>query len=133
MANGAAAPAVEDTGLDALILLLRFHEIAVDPPQIRHQYGAAPFGIAEIVRCARQCRLKARAVSTTRERLAKTGPRAMLQQQFRLFYDQQKPVGVLFWAHRRRGGRGAARRRHQPRREIKALAVGPKGREVRVV
>ncbi len=32
MASGAAAAqAVEDTGLDALILLLRFHEIAVDP------------------------------------------------------------------------------------------------------
>jgi hypothetical protein len=39
MASGAAEPAVEDTGLDALILLLRFHEIAVDPAQIRHQYG----------------------------------------------------------------------------------------------
>jgi hypothetical protein len=37
MASGAAAPGVEDTGLDALILLLRFHEI--DPAQIRHQYG----------------------------------------------------------------------------------------------
>src|SRR5690242_536926 len=76
---GAAAPAVEDTGLDALILILRFREIAVDPAQIRHQYGEGAFGISEILRCARQFRLKARAISTSWERLAKTSLPALAQ------------------------------------------------------
>src|SRR5215471_19067267 len=79
MTSGAAAPAVEATGLDALILLLRFHEIAVDPAQIRHQYGAGPFGVPEILRCAKQFHLKARAVSTTWERLAKSSLPALAQ------------------------------------------------------
>src|SRR3954451_8921057 len=79
MASGGAAPAVEDTGLDALILLLRLHEIAVDPAQIRHQHGAGTFGIPDILRCARQFRLKARAVSTNWERLAKTSLPALAQ------------------------------------------------------
>jgi len=79
MTSGAAAPAIEATGLDALILLLRFHEIAVDPAQIRHQYGAGPFGIPEILRCAKQFRLKARAISTNWERLAKTSLPALAQ------------------------------------------------------
>ena len=94
----------------------------------------------------------------------------MLLQQFRLFYDKQKPVGVIFWASvseevEARLGAGTTRMRPQdwksgdrlwvveaiapfggaeemvkdlkakvfPGREIKALAVGPKGREVRVV
>jgi cytolysin-activating lysine-acyltransferase len=94
----------------------------------------------------------------------------MLLQQFRLFYDKQKPVGVVFWATvseevEARLAAGTNRMRPQdwksgdrlwvveaitpfggaeemvkdlkakvfPGREIKALAVGPKGREVRVV
>src|SRR5215472_8938403 len=78
-ASAAAASAVEGTGLDALILLLRFHEIAVDPAQIRHQYGEGAFGIPEILRCAKQFRLKARAISTNWERLAKTSLPALAQ------------------------------------------------------
>jgi len=94
----------------------------------------------------------------------------MMLQQFRLFYDKQKPVGVLFWASvneevEARLSVGTNRMRPQdwksgdrlwvveaiapfggaeemvkdlktkvfPEREIKALSVGPKGREVRVV
>ena len=77
--ESAAAPAVEGSGLDALVLLLRFHEIAVDPAQIRHQFGNAPFGVPEILRCARQFGLKARAVSTKWDRLAKTTLPALAQ------------------------------------------------------
>lgn len=94
----------------------------------------------------------------------------MLLQQFRLFYDKAKPVGVVFWASvseevEARLAAGTSRMRPQdwksgdrlwvveaiapfggaeemvkdlkakvfPGREIKALAVGAKGREVRVV
>ena len=94
----------------------------------------------------------------------------MLLQQFRLFYDKQKPVGVIFWASvseevEARLAAGTTRMRPQdwksgdrlwvveaiapfggaeemvkdlkakvfPERQIKVLAVGPKGREVRSV
>lgn len=94
----------------------------------------------------------------------------MLLQQFRLFYDKQKPVGVVFWASvseevEARLAAGTSRMRPQdwksgdrlwvveaiapfggaeemvkdlkakvfPGREMKVLAVGAKGKEVRVV
>ena len=59
-------------GVDAFVLLLRFHQIAADPAQIRHQFGSGRFGVAEILRCARSLKLKARAISTRWERLADT-------------------------------------------------------------
>jgi subfamily B ATP-binding cassette protein HlyB/CyaB len=70
--ESADTAAVEASGLDALVLLLRFHEIAVDPAQIRHQFGNAAFGVPDILRCARQFRLKARAVNSGWDRLGKT-------------------------------------------------------------
>ena len=48
---------VSGSGIDALILILRFHELAVDPGQVRHQFAGAPFGIAEILRCAKDLKL----------------------------------------------------------------------------
>ena len=63
---------VSDSGIDALILILRFYELAVDPAQIRHQFAGARFGIVEILRCVKQFKLKARAVTTDWGRLVKT-------------------------------------------------------------
>jgi subfamily B ATP-binding cassette protein HlyB/CyaB len=48
-----------------LALLLRFHQIAIDPTQIAHQFGGSSIGVAEILRCARDLKLKARAVTET--------------------------------------------------------------------
>jgi subfamily B ATP-binding cassette protein HlyB/CyaB len=59
------------TGIDALVLLLRFHELAIDPAQIRHQYGTSAFDIPEILRCVKELKLKARAFVTGWARLAK--------------------------------------------------------------
>src|SRR5207249_10860152 len=61
-----------DLGLGALVALLRFHGIGADPEQIRHRFGAKAIGVAEMLRCAKELGLKARAVSTRWERLAKT-------------------------------------------------------------
>src|SRR5437870_10450637 len=61
-----------DQGLAALVALLRFHGLGADPRQIRHSYGAKAIGVSEMLRCAKQLGLKARAVSTRWERLAKT-------------------------------------------------------------
>jgi subfamily B ATP-binding cassette protein HlyB/CyaB len=52
-----------DSGLEALALLLRFHGIAVDKAQIKHQFGGAQVKIPEMLRCAKTMKLKARAVS----------------------------------------------------------------------
>jgi len=55
--------ALTDSGLQCLSLLLRFHQVAVDPPQIAHQFSGAPIGVTEMLRCAKQLKLRARAVS----------------------------------------------------------------------
>jgi ATP-binding cassette, subfamily B, bacterial HlyB/CyaB len=70
---------VQETGVDALVLLLRFHELAVDPAQIRHRYANAPFGVSEILRCAKELKLKARGVVADWGRLAKTALPALAE------------------------------------------------------
>src|SRR5262245_21745794 len=69
--GGPEGQGVPGSGIDALILILRFHELAVDPGQIRHQFAGAPFGTAEILRCAKDLKLKARTVVADWGRLAK--------------------------------------------------------------
>jgi ATP-binding cassette, subfamily B, bacterial HlyB/CyaB len=63
--------APKDTGLECLALLLRFHQVAVDPAQIAHQFGGATVGFTEMLRCAKELKLKARAVSESWSGLAK--------------------------------------------------------------
>jgi subfamily B ATP-binding cassette protein HlyB/CyaB len=71
MPDGALLQPAEDTGLASLVLLLRFHALAADPAQIRHNFGGAAIGTGEILRCARAFGLKARAVDAAWARLAK--------------------------------------------------------------
>src|SRR5712691_13509049 len=61
-----------DQGLAALVALLRFHGVGADPEQIRHSFGAKAIGVSEMLRCAKELGLKARAVTTRWERLART-------------------------------------------------------------
>ena len=68
-----AGPA--DTGLDALVTVLHFQGVAADRTQIRHRLGTGTFGAAEILRCAKDLGLKARAYRTDWSRLAKTPAR----------------------------------------------------------
>jgi hypothetical protein len=44
----------QDTGLQCLALLLRFHQVSADPAQIAHQFSGAPIGVSEMQRCAKQ-------------------------------------------------------------------------------
>ena len=53
-----------DTGLDALLTLLHLQGVAADRDQLRHRQGAASFGAADIIRCARSLGLKARTYRT---------------------------------------------------------------------
>jgi subfamily B ATP-binding cassette protein HlyB/CyaB len=64
----AATPA--DTGLESLTLLLHFHGVAADAAQISHRFGGVPIGISEMLRCAREFKLKARAVDLTWKQIA---------------------------------------------------------------
>src|SRR5499425_3041616 len=61
-----------DQGLTALVVLLHFHGIGADSRQISHQFGATSIGVSEMLRCAKQFGLKARAIKTKWERLSNT-------------------------------------------------------------
>ena len=61
-----------DPGLLALVMLLRFHGVGADPKQIWHRFGRGIIGIPEMLLCAKELGLKARATLTTWERLAST-------------------------------------------------------------
>jgi ATP-binding cassette, subfamily B, bacterial HlyB/CyaB len=60
-----------NSGLAALVLLLRFHGVGADPSQIRHRFGD-DFGVPEMLRCAREYGLKARSFQSNWRRLIKT-------------------------------------------------------------
>src|SRR4051812_13400842 len=61
-----------DPGLAVLVALLRFQGVGADPEQIRHQFGTNAIGIPEMLRCARDFKLKAREQKSSWVRLTKT-------------------------------------------------------------
>jgi ATP-binding cassette, subfamily B, bacterial HlyB/CyaB len=67
--NSAAAI---DSGLGAVLMLLRYHGIGADARQIRHRFGGASFGVAEILRCAKEFGLRARSFAADWARLSNT-------------------------------------------------------------
>jgi subfamily B ATP-binding cassette protein HlyB/CyaB len=72
MATDPSKLAGADQGLAALVMLLRLNGIGADPEQIRHRFGGATIGIPEMLRCAKELGLKARARRTNWSRLAHT-------------------------------------------------------------
>ncbi len=63
---------VPESGLGALVMLLRFQGVGADADQIRHRFGGAPIGVAEMLRCAKDMGLKARVFATSWKRLPDT-------------------------------------------------------------
>jgi ATP-binding cassette, subfamily B, bacterial HlyB/CyaB len=61
-----------DTGLAALVIMLRFHGVAADSAQLSHRVGGQQFGTEQILRCAKELGFKARTHQTSWDRLAKT-------------------------------------------------------------
>ena len=61
-----------ESGLEALLTLLHLQGVAADREQIKHRLGTATLGAPEILRCAKDFGLKARAYRTDFSRLAKT-------------------------------------------------------------
>ena len=73
--------AFSDTGLAALIMLLRFHGVAADPEQVRHRLAAdTAIGIADMLRYAKLCGLKARHRASTWSKLGGTPLPALARQ-----------------------------------------------------
>ncbi|HEV8463505.1 MAG TPA: ABC transporter transmembrane domain-containing protein, partial [Pseudolabrys sp.] len=68
--ESSATPA--DPGLESLVTLLHLRGVAADREQIRHRLGSAKIGAPEMLRCAKDLGLKARACRTGWSRLVKT-------------------------------------------------------------
>jgi len=62
----------DDPGLAALVILLRCHGIGAEAGQIRHQIGSTRVSVTDMLRCAKDFKLKARAQRTSWDRLSKT-------------------------------------------------------------
>src|SRR6516162_4248992 len=60
-----------DPGLLILLLSLRCHGVDAEVEPVRERYGSAPIGIAEMLRCARDFGLKARAPKAKWKELAR--------------------------------------------------------------
>ena len=72
MAPDPASLNASDPGISVLVALLHFHGIGADAEQLRHQFGTNAIGVPEILRCARDLGLKARAYRSKWDRLATT-------------------------------------------------------------
>ena len=68
--SNSATPA--DPGLESLVTLLHFQGVAADREQIRHRLGTTKIGAPEMLRCAKDLGLRARACRSDWSRLAKT-------------------------------------------------------------
>jgi subfamily B ATP-binding cassette protein HlyB/CyaB len=73
------------TGLAALVMLLRYLGVAVDPQQLQHQLGRE-VGENEILRCSKALNVKARLVETDWERLGKTALPAIAENRDGTFF-----------------------------------------------
>src|SRR5262249_36227989 len=62
--------AAVDPGLSTLVTVLRLQGIGADAAQLRHHLGHHTVGVPEMIRCARDLGLKARAYKTSWARLA---------------------------------------------------------------
>ncbi len=67
-----APSSATDSGLAALVILLRLRGIGADSHQIRHRFGNGAIGVSEMLRCAKDLGLKARVFATEWKRLAAT-------------------------------------------------------------
>ena len=69
-----------NSGLSAFLMMLRVMGVAADAGQLIHQYGEN-FGVTEMLRCAKDLKLKARVVQSNWQRLGKAALPAIAQRQ----------------------------------------------------
>jgi subfamily B ATP-binding cassette protein HlyB/CyaB len=77
--EGSPQPGLEDTGLNGLVMLARFHNIAADPDQLAHEFKTAglPFTTEQILLAAKHLGLNAKRVKVDVARLDRTPLPAM--------------------------------------------------------
>lgn len=70
--QGSAAAPEPDTGLACLVLLARFHHLAISPEQLAHDFldSGQRFTVSHLLLAAKQLGLKAKTVNSAPERLA---------------------------------------------------------------
>jgi subfamily B ATP-binding cassette protein HlyB/CyaB len=61
-----------DQGLAAFVMLVRFQGMAADPEQIRHRIGRSSMAVPDMLRCAKDLGLRARAYNSNWRRLTST-------------------------------------------------------------
>jgi hypothetical protein len=71
--------------LQCLALLLRFHQVAIDPAQIDHQFSGVPAGVSEMLRCAKKLKLKARVLTESWAGLMKLPLPAIIELKDKIF------------------------------------------------
>src|ERR1700682_5916097 len=92
-----------DTGLSERVMLLRFHGLPVDAEQLRHRFGTGTaIGIPEMLRCAKEFGLKARAVSTQWTRLSRISLPAIGEDRGGGVFLQARGAGDRVLIHDRR-------------------------------
>ena len=91
-----------DPGLEALMTLLHFQGVAADRAQISHRLGTAKVGAPEMLRCAKDLGLKARAYRADWSRLARTPlPAIAALRDGGFMRASLKPPTTRFWSSRR--------------------------------
>ena len=98
--NPQAAPVI-DTGLACLIMLARFHALAVDPQQIAHEFkeSGKSFGVTEILLAAKKLGLIAKKVKPSKERIATTPMPAIALAQDGTFFIVARMEGEKILIH----------------------------------
>ena len=66
------------SAIPALVLMLRYHGMAIEPEHLIHQYGNA-LGVTEILRCAKELKFRSRAITTEWPEIAKLNLPAITQ------------------------------------------------------
>src|SRR6202035_971205 len=72
MSNETDSTRPPDQGLEALVTLLHLQGVAADAGQVSHRLGTDKIGAPEMLRCAKDLGLKARAYRTDWSRLGST-------------------------------------------------------------
>lgn len=93
MLGGSKMGERSDSGLCALVLMLRFHGVAVEVEQLRHQLNASSIGPMEMLRAAKAFGLKSRLVSSSWQKLLKTPVPALVERADGTFIVLGKVVG----------------------------------------
>ena len=102
MDGGQPTSSISDPGLAALVMLLRFQGVGIDPEQIAHQFGGIPIGVPEMLRCARRFGVKARSLRTKWEKLISDRLRVHLKRRLLCassIWDQNPRLGRYFYAY----------------------------------